>query len=106
VKKYLAYHVDLRGIANASYELKAAADDDAKAEAAQLLRFHPAIEVWDGARWVARIVREGARHSRPSKVGLAKSMRSNRPEPGRVRLVQITRLLITPVRRTDPRRPG
>ncbi|HWI68551.1 MAG TPA: hypothetical protein VNS88_09240 [Nitrospiraceae bacterium] len=55
---YFAYHVSLQGVANASYELHAADDEAAKVEAKYFLKFHPSIEVWQGARWIARFTQE------------------------------------------------
>jgi hypothetical protein len=57
-KKYQAFCVDLLGLAIASYEFDAGDDDVAKAEARQYLVAHPSVEIWDGPRWVARLVRE------------------------------------------------
>jgi hypothetical protein len=56
--RYFAYHVDLDGVARASYELNANEDERAKAEARYFLKFHPTIEIWQDARWIARFVRE------------------------------------------------
>ena len=56
--KYTVFCVDLLGLAVASYDLHAGDDDAAKAEARQFLASHPSVEVWDGPRWVARLVRE------------------------------------------------
>jgi hypothetical protein len=56
--KYTVFCVDLFGLAVASYDLHAGDDDAAKAEARQFLSSYPSVEVWDGARWVARLVRE------------------------------------------------
>ena len=53
--KYFAYYVDLYGTARASYELQANNDESAATEARYFLKFHPSIEVWQGARWVARL---------------------------------------------------
>jgi hypothetical protein len=58
LKKYIAYHVDMFGFAKASYELNAKNDEDAKSEARLLLEIYPAIEVWQGPRWVARFARD------------------------------------------------
>jgi hypothetical protein len=58
LSRYFAYFVDLQGTARASYELQAANDDAAKTEARYFLKFHPSVEVWQGARWVARFSRE------------------------------------------------
>jgi hypothetical protein len=55
LSKYFAYHVDVRGIARASYELQATNDSNAVAEARYFLKFHPSLEVWQGARSVARL---------------------------------------------------
>jgi hypothetical protein len=56
--KYFAYHVDLHGVALASYELQGADDSVAVSEALSLLRFHSSLELWQGARFVARLKRE------------------------------------------------
>jgi hypothetical protein len=56
--KYRAYHVNLQGIALSSYELKATDDDAALSEARCLLRLHASLEIWSGARWVARIIQD------------------------------------------------
>jgi len=57
--KYFAYHVDLSGASRASYELKAAEDDPhAVSEARYYLKLHPTLEVWHGARFVARLMRQ------------------------------------------------
>jgi hypothetical protein len=56
--KYFAYHVDYSGATRASYELHATSDDAAKAEAKHLLKFHPSIEIWQGAHRVARLARD------------------------------------------------
>ena len=58
ISKYFAYYVDLSGVSRASYELHAGSDEAAKAEALHLLKFHPSLEVWDGARLVVRLPRE------------------------------------------------
>ena len=55
--RYFAYHVDPHGVARSSYELHAGDDDAAKAEARYFLKFHPTIEVWQGARLIVHIVR-------------------------------------------------
>jgi hypothetical protein len=52
--KYFAYHVDLQGVAKASYELQGTDDTSALAAARYFLKFHPSLEVWEGARFVAR----------------------------------------------------
>ncbi len=56
--KYFAYYVDLQGIARACYELKANDDPTAVADARGYLKLHPSLEVWQGARWIARLMRE------------------------------------------------
>lgn len=55
--RYFAYYINLSGTALASYELQAADDARATAEARRYLRLHPTLEIWHGARWVARMVR-------------------------------------------------
>lgn len=56
--KYIAYYVDLYGNARASYELNVTDDATAICEARNYLKLHPSIEVWQGARWIARLLRE------------------------------------------------
>jgi hypothetical protein len=56
--RYFAYHVDLQGVALASYELKETEDAPAISEARHLLKLHPSLEIWYGARFVARMVGE------------------------------------------------
>src|SRR5436190_193654 len=56
---YIAYYVTLLGAAQASYELRAKDDEAAKVESRQFLKLHPSIEVWEGAKWVARFTRRG-----------------------------------------------
>ena len=53
--RYFAYHVDLQGVARASYELKAADDATALSEAKHLLKLHPSLEIWRAARFVVRL---------------------------------------------------
>ena len=60
LSKYYAYHVDPFGTARASYELQANNDEAAIAEARYFLKFHPSIEVWQGARWITRLTQEAA----------------------------------------------
>jgi hypothetical protein len=59
--KYYAYYVNVKGVTGASYELKGTNDADGVSEARHLLKYHPSIEVWQGARFVARIVRNTPR---------------------------------------------
>jgi hypothetical protein len=59
--KYSAYHVDLYGVARASYELQANSDPTAVTEARYFLKFHPSLEVWHRARFIARLLRGPAR---------------------------------------------
>jgi hypothetical protein len=56
--KFFAYHVSLQGITKASYELQASSDVAAVAEAQYFLKFHPSLEIWQSARFVARLLRE------------------------------------------------
>jgi hypothetical protein len=56
--RYHAYAVDLSGVARAVYEIDCSTDKDAEARAEKLLETHPAVEVWDGRRRVARLVRK------------------------------------------------
>lgn len=56
--RYFAYYVDLRGATHASYELHAADDARALSAAQPFLKFHPSLEIWYGARRIARLQRE------------------------------------------------
>lgn len=56
--RYVAYAVDLNGVARAVYEIDCQTDKDAQARAEKFLDAHPAVEVWLGPRRVARMVRE------------------------------------------------
>lgn len=55
--RYFAYAVDLSGVARGVYEIDCPTDQDARARAEKLLEMHPFIELWDGPRKVARLVR-------------------------------------------------
>jgi hypothetical protein len=57
-QRYFAYHVDVHGVARASYELQGIEDATAVSHARYLLRFHPSLEIWQRARSVARLSRE------------------------------------------------
>lgn len=54
--KYFVYHLDLQGVPRAIYELQAVNDEAAKIEARYFLKFHPSLEIWQGPRWIARLV--------------------------------------------------
>lgn len=57
--KFIAYAVDLSGVAMARYDLAATEQESAEREAVQYLDYHPVIEVWsDEHRRVARLVRK------------------------------------------------
>ena len=43
---YVAYHVNIFGVSEASYELQAKNDDAARTEALQFLKLHPSVEGW------------------------------------------------------------
>ena len=64
--RYVAYAVDLSGVARAAYEIDCRREEDAQARAEKLLQTHPAVELWDGPRRVARLVRE-RKPDEPSK---------------------------------------
>lgn len=57
--------VDQFGVSLTAYELECAIDADAERRASTYLRIHPAVEVWQGIRRVARLTREQS--GRPSK---------------------------------------
>lgn len=56
--RYLVYAVDLSGVARAAYELNCPSDKDAEVRAKTFLEAHPTVEVWEGPRRVARLIRE------------------------------------------------
>ncbi len=47
----------LTGVARAVYAIDCPTDEDAQARAEKFLEAHPAVELWDGPRRVARLVR-------------------------------------------------
>ena len=55
--RYVAYAVDLAGVAHATYEIECPNDDSAKQRAHKFLEAHPVVEVWQGVRRVARLTR-------------------------------------------------
>ena len=55
--RYRAHAVDLHGVSLADYEFECAKDEDAKQRAANYLRAHLVIEVWEGVRRVVRLTR-------------------------------------------------
>ena len=58
VMRYVAYAVDAGGVVHAVYEIDCPTDKDAQARCEKFLEAHPTVEVWDGPRRVARLVRE------------------------------------------------
>lgn len=58
--RYVAYAVDLSGVARAAYELDCPTDKDAEDRAAKFLEERPTVEVWDGPRRVVRLVRDSS----------------------------------------------
>jgi len=56
--RYVAFAVDLFGVARATYEIDCANDADARRRAERFLNAHPVVEVWHGVRHVARLTRE------------------------------------------------
>jgi hypothetical protein len=61
--RYVAYAVDLSGVAHSTYELECLSDDDAKRRASSFLEANPVIEIWRGARRIARLTSEIAREA-------------------------------------------
>jgi hypothetical protein len=59
---YVVHAVDLSGVAQATYELECADDEEAKGRAAKFLEAHPAVELWKGLRRVARLTRDEAKN--------------------------------------------
>ncbi len=55
--RYVAHAVGLSGVAQATYELECADDDEAKRRAREFLEAHEAVELWKGVRRVARLTR-------------------------------------------------
>ena len=58
--RYVVHATDLSGVALAAYEIEAGCDDDARRRAVIFLEAHPSIEIWDGVRCVARLIRAEA----------------------------------------------
>ncbi|MBR1235567.1 hypothetical protein JQ629_29415 [Bradyrhizobium sp. AUGA SZCCT0222] len=59
MRKFIAYGVDLSGVALASYDLAATDSQTAEREARQYLEEHPTIEIWSyDHRRIARLVRK------------------------------------------------
>lgn len=58
--RYVVHATELSGVALAAYEIEAGCDDDAKRRAEIFLEAHPSIEIWDGVRHVARLIRAEA----------------------------------------------
>ena len=58
--RYIAYAVDLFGIARAVYEIDCQTDKDAEDRAEKFLDPHPVVEVWDGPRRVVRLARDSS----------------------------------------------
>ena len=61
--RYVVHAVDLTGVALATYELESADEEDAKRRAATFLEAHPVVELWKGARRVARLTREQSQNT-------------------------------------------
>jgi hypothetical protein len=59
---YVVNAVDLSGVAQATYELECADDEEAKGRAAKFLDAHPTVELWKGLRRVARLTRNEAKN--------------------------------------------
>jgi hypothetical protein len=57
---HLAYALSLLGVAHATCEMECADDDDARLRAVRFLEAHPIIEIWKGARRVARLTKSEA----------------------------------------------
>jgi hypothetical protein len=72
--RYVAYAVDLWGVVHATYELECPTEDDAKRRAVSFLEAHPVIEVWSGARRIARLTNEIADGTEATTDGQAKRL--------------------------------
>lgn len=57
--RYVVHATELSGVALAAYEIEAGCDDEAKRRA-EIFLAHPSIEIWDGVRRVARLIRAEA----------------------------------------------
>ena len=55
--RYLIHHVDLSGVAKATYEQECPDDETAIEAAKEFLADHPSLEVWRGPRRIARLIR-------------------------------------------------
>ena len=58
--RYVAYAVDLTGVARAVYEIDCPTDKDAQARAERFLDAHAVVELWDGPRRVTRLARKNS----------------------------------------------
>jgi hypothetical protein len=58
LRVYIAYHVDEAGVTQANYRLAATDDEKAREEARRYLVAHKSIDVWNGSRQVAHLLRE------------------------------------------------
>lgn len=50
--RYVAYAVDVTGVARAVYEIDCPSDKDAETRAEKFLEAHATVELWDGPRRV------------------------------------------------------
>jgi hypothetical protein len=84
--RYIAYAVDVFGIANATYELRCANDKDAEERVRELLEAHQTIELWEGLRRVALLTRD--MDARPSihncDLATAKTRRESSGSPSAI----------------------
>ena len=69
--RYVAYAVDVSGVARAVYEIDCPTDKDAETRAEKFLEAQPTVELWDGPRRVARLEREGAPVTREPDAAVA-----------------------------------
>ncbi|MCP3459654.1 hypothetical protein [Bradyrhizobium sp. CCGUVB23] len=72
--RYVAHATDLANVALTVYEIEAGCDDDAKRRTQTFLQAHPAIEIWDGVRRVARLTRAEAGSEQMSDAAKAGQM--------------------------------
>lgn len=52
---FIAFAVDIYGVAKARYDLAATTVEEASKEAREFLASHESLEVWQGARLVGRV---------------------------------------------------
>ena len=77
--RYLAFALNLSGVAQAAYLLHCPDDDNAKVRAQRFLQGHPVVEVWNGPVRVARLLRPENEAGEPKDQRAVRSPAQNSP---------------------------